>query len=258
MLRLGRIERVLLRFRSIFQHVLNKEGIDRQYSGEYIRTHIKARGEISVAMAQVRLKFKPPAGEAVQLSAEHPDDVFKILASRPTEDGFLSLVEIETADPAAIIQYFEEASEVHSYEVLESDAGNLLIQHVRTQPEPHRIGQETGTIAKFPLTFRNGWMFMDLVITHERLSEFTDGLAAAGIPFEVLSVTQSVDVMNLLTDRQREVITEAVERGYYDSPRECSLVDLADTLNMSQSTASGILHRAEEHIIKEVIGESAV
>lgn len=78
-------------------------------------------------------------------------------------------------------------------------------------------------------------------------------LAVADIPYEILSVTQSYDSNGLLTERQREVITEAVERGYYDSPRDRTLVELAETFEINQSAASGVLHRAEGRIIKEFI-----
>lgn len=46
-------------------------------------------------------------------------------------------------------------------------------------------------------------------------------------------------------------MSEAIQRGYYDTPRECSLTDLAAALEISKSTASVVLHNAEETIIKE-------
>jgi predicted DNA binding protein len=209
-------------------------------------------------MPRVRLKFKPPSEQAVQFSTEYPNEEFRILAARPTDEGLLSIVEVETEDPTAVINHFEETSEIRSYEVLQDDGETLLLQHVISEPTPHRVAQATGTLASFPLILRNGWMFIEMTITHERLSQFTEGLETAGVTFELLSITQSVDVMDLLTDRQWQFITEAIERGYYDSPRECSVVDLASTLDVSQSTASGILHRAEGRIIKEFAGESPV
>ena len=209
-------------------------------------------------MPRARLRFKPPSERAVRFSTEYSDKEIKILSARPTDEGLLSIIEVETENPTDIISYFEESPEVRSYEVLQADQGTLLLQHVITEPAPHRIAQATGTLAEFPLVIRDGWMFIEVTITHERLSKFTDGLESAGITFEILSITQSVDVMDLLTDRQWQFVTEAIERGYYDSPRECSVVDLAAALDVSQSTASGILHRAEERIIKKFVGKSSV
>lgn len=142
--------------------------------------------------------------------------------------------------------------------MLQTGSGSLLIQQVIAEPVEHRVAQETEAIANFPVVLRDGWLFLKLLISHDQLSAFSDGLAGAGVTFEVLSVTQSVDVLDLLTERQWQFITEAVEHGYYDSPREYSLVDLADRLEVSQSTASGILHRAEGRIIREFVGSPAM
>lgn len=209
-------------------------------------------------MPRIKLKFKPPSGRLAQLSTDRPDEEFRILSSRPTEEGLLSVVEVETAEPEGIVRHVDGTPEVRSYEVLQADRGSLLLQYVISEPVPHRVAREAGYLGTFPLIIRNGWMFVEAVASHDRLSEFTTGLETAGVTFEILSVTQSVDVLDLLTDRQWQFITEAVERGYYDSPRECSLVDLAAALDVDKSTASGILHRAEERIIKEFVGESSV
>ncbi|WP_254533404.1 helix-turn-helix domain-containing protein [Natrinema gelatinilyticum] len=95
-----------------------------------------------------------------------------------------------------------------------------------------------------------------MTASHERLSQFTDELAAADIPYQILSVTQSHDSTEELTDRQQEFITEAVERGYYDSPRGCTLTELAESFDVNKSAASGVLHRAEGRIIKEFVAAS--
>ncbi|WP_162562618.1 helix-turn-helix domain-containing protein [Salinigranum rubrum] len=96
-------------------------------------------------------------------------------------------------------------------------------------------------------------MSIELTAALEQLGEFTTELAEADIPYQLVSLTHSYDSNGLLTQRQREVITEAVERGYYDSPRGCTLVELADTFGINQSAASGVLHRAEGRIIKQFL-----
>ncbi|AHZ24370.1 hypothetical protein BM92_15725 (plasmid) [Haloferax mediterranei ATCC 33500] len=60
---------------------------------------------------------------------------------------------------------------------------------------------------------QGGWLHTELMASNEQLSQFTDELAAAGIPSRVQSLTQSRDSNELLTDRQQEFITEAVKRG---------------------------------------------
>lgn len=97
---------------------------------------------------------------------------------------------------------------------------------------------------------------MELIASHKRLSKYTDELAAAGIPYRVLSLTQSYDSSELLTDRQLQTITEAVEYGYYDTPRGCTVTELAVSFDIHKSAASRLLHRDESRIVKELVAET--
>lgn len=107
------------------------------------------------------------------------------------------------------------------------------------------------------IILRDGWFSVKLVASGERLSKYTDELAAAGIPYQVLSVTQSHEASELLTERQWQFITEAVDHGYYDTPRGCTLTELAGTLDVHKSAASRLRHRAESRIVKEFVSEAA-
>nr|WP_265472954.1 helix-turn-helix domain-containing protein [Halohasta litchfieldiae] len=57
----------------------------------------------------------------------------------------------------------------------------------------------------------------------------------------------------LLSEKQQELVLEAVDRGYYDTPRDCTLTELADAVGIAKSTCSETLHRAEETIIEHFI-----
>lgn len=207
-------------------------------------------------MPRIRLKVKIGADDdnwLAGISTDFSDAEFKILASQPTDDGVLEVVEVTTPDGDAIARRFDDAPEVRSYEVLHSNEGMVLIQFVFPMPSSYEARRATGNLPRFPIIIQDGWLSGELIGSQEQLSEFTTELAVAALPFEITSFTQSYDATGLLTERQREFITEAVERGYYDSPRGCTLVELAETFGINQSAASGILHRGEGRIIKEFI-----
>lgn len=207
-------------------------------------------------MPRAKLKAKIPGGPAA-LSAQHPDDEFRILASHPTEDGLLAILEIRTSDTEALVRALAEAPWLTSYELLHADEQTLLIQYsLPFIPPPYRALLASENLPRFPLTIRNGWVLSDITTSHERLSQLKNELDATGLTYEIMSVTQSTDPTALLTDRQRRFVTEAIDRGYYDTPRECSLTALAEELDVSKSTASVVLHNAEESIIKEFFAES--
>lgn len=60
-----------------------------------------------------------------------------------------------------------------------------------------------------------------------------------------------------MTPKQRETIRQAVVGGYYDSPQEMTLKDLADEFGVTKSAVSQRLKRAESKIVVETVGDSA-
>lgn len=197
-------------------------------------------------------------GSFADLSKEHPDVTFRILTSLSTDAGHMTLVEVEKLDPETVDEFLANDPEVLTYEVLHTDDRTSVVQFLQdSEPEAGQAGRESGNPPPYPLILRNGWIHAESTTTHDRLSQFRAQLDATDVNYELLSVTQSHDPTELLTERQREFMTEALERGYYDNPRRCSLTDLANAFGVNKATASGILHRAEGAIIKEFLREPA-
>lgn len=205
-------------------------------------------------MPSARFKFKLPGDSPIALSTDYPDGEFRIQAAFPIEDGLLVVFEARIPDNSAVIHYFDESP--FSYDVLHTDEQTVLVQYVLPfVPSALRAVLASGNLVRFPLTLHNEWMIADLTTSHERLSQLKAEFEDAGLTYEILSVTQSTEPTDLLTDRQHRLMTEAIQRGYYDSPRRCSLTDLAAALDVGKSTASRVLHNAEETVIKEFFAE---
>ncbi|MDL5363351.1 helix-turn-helix domain-containing protein [Halalkalicoccus sp. NIPERK01] len=58
-----------------------------------------------------------------------------------------------------------------------------------------------------------------------------------------------------LTDRQREVVTEALARGYYDWPREITNEGLAEELGISRATLHEHLRKAEHALLSAALAD---
>jgi predicted DNA binding protein len=54
-----------------------------------------------------------------------------------------------------------------------------------------------------------------------------------------------------MTDAQRETLLEALECGYLEIPRECSLTELGDRLGVSESAASQRFRRGVKNLIQQ-------
>jgi predicted DNA binding protein len=106
-----------------------------------------------------------------------------------------------------------------------------------------------------PVEIRNGTATVDVAAAHDRLSELGEQFSAMGLAFDIEYIQQRLHPDQLLTDRQRELLQLAVSEGYYDTPRECTLTELAGEIGLAKSTCSETLHRAEEVVMKKFVEE---
>ena len=208
-------------------------------------------------MPRAQFRFEVPGGLGV-LSRKHPETEFRIVSNLPIADGLLVILDI-TPNTNATESSLAEDGLLPEYELLHADEQRLVIQYkLPSLPKTHHAILSSGNLIQFPLPIRDGWAVADLTTSQQRLSELKDAFEAANLSHDVDSVTQSTESTDLLTERQLQFVCEAVERGYYDSPRESTLTDVADALDVSKGAASGTLHRAERRIIKDFLGKPPV
>jgi predicted DNA binding protein len=62
-----------------------------------------------------------------------------------------------------------------------------------------------------------------------------------------------IDGCRELSDTERETLETAVQGGYFESPRDATLGDLADEFDVSKPAASKNLRRAERKMINRVV-----
>lgn len=58
-----------------------------------------------------------------------------------------------------------------------------------------------------------------------------------------------------LTDRQRATVAAAVSHGYYDSPRGCTVSDVAADLDIAPGTAAEHLRKAEATVMQHILAD---
>lgn len=202
-------------------------------------------------MPQIQVKLDGTAvdGWLAIVSTEFPDAEFRLVATQLRDEDAFVILEVVTPKGDALARRFENTPEVDSFEIHHTDERMVLLQFRTAATKSYDPLRRSNNISLYPTILRDGWFSVELAASHERLSEYTEELAAAGIPYQVLSLTQSYDSNELLTDRQWHIISEAVECGYYDTPRSCTVTELAESLDVHKSAASRLLHRAESRII---------
>ena len=135
------------------------------------------------------------------------------------------LYRIEWEDPDGLI----EAIETHGAVVLEAEG------------DPER------------------WYFRIRFMDHDDVSAFYDTCTDLRVELDVQGVYSPTDESDAddLTPEQREAITLALRRGYFSTPRETTLGDLADDLGISQQALSDRVRRATEKVVGRALASSA-
>jgi len=188
-----------------------------------------------------------------ELSRSFPAAEFRILAAVPGDDAGVGLAEVTADDLVTVLGEMDDSDAVTSLEILQRWEDTALVQFETSDPLLLFPVQGSGVPLEMPFELSDGEARWEITAPQERLSALGQQLEEFGIPFHVERVSQHVETEQLLTGSQLELIEAAVENGYYDTPRDCSLTELADAVGIAKSTCSETLHRAEEKIVKEFV-----
>jgi predicted DNA binding protein len=205
-------------------------------------------------MPRAHLTITVPDGVWIgDISRRYPEASIRILAALTDAGAGVGLTEITASDTAAILEEIAASDSVVELEVLQQSSETALVQFETTVPLLLRPVQDSGVPLTMPFRLQNGQAEWELTAPQHRLSALGTQLREFGIPFTVDELHQQIEPEQLLTERQLRLVETAVEQGYYDTPRACSLTELAAETGIAKSTCSETLHRAEERIIKRFL-----
>ncbi|WP_251330449.1 helix-turn-helix domain-containing protein [Haloplanus pelagicus] len=190
-----------------------------------------------------------------ELSRAFPGTTFRVLSAVPSGDAGFGLLEIESEEMPAVLDGLEDRPGVGSLELMQRSGDTAIVQFETTEPLLLLSIQQSGAPIELPLTIRDGQAIIELTASRDRLSEFGRQLETFGMSYTLNRVYDASDPPDLLTPQQRTLLVTAVEMGYYDTPRESTLTDVAEEVDLAKSTASVTLHRAEERVVKEFVAE---
>jgi hypothetical protein len=209
-------------------------------------------------MPQAKLTIDIPEHTWIgDLSTAHPEVLFQVLTSIPGEGTGIALIRLVTADPLPIISDIQSRDDIEDLELLWKHDDEALLQIETVNPLPLLPILRAGVPLKMPFDIQNGEATWEVTTSTRRLSRLRDHLdeLEMGFAIEYVREIDASQADQLLTDRQQEVLLAAVEAGYYRTPRESTLGDVADALDIANATCSDVLHRAEGHIIHWFVEE---
>jgi len=191
------------------------------------------------------------------------DDVsIRVVAQGNTDPGatvFPFLVEYD--DRAVLERMFDEDPTVDDYDLVDwtDAAGIYYIEHT---PETKLISSAVTDVNGFLLhtkTKGNGWLVRLLLPDRDALNTVWEYAGDHDITLEIIEIYGNEDAGGEasygLTDEQRTALLTAYERGYFSEPRDVSLDEVADEMELSSTAMSGRLRRGMRNLVAATLAE---
>ena len=146
-------------------------------------------------------------------------------------------------------------------ELLEEEEGGGWMILIRWRPKRSSLFSshiETGGgYIVGPFEFRNRRLKITFVGNQKQTLELIRRIEEHGLSCKVVSAMNAkfspVSPLVYLTERQRSILTSAFELGYYDIPRRLDSDQLAEHLNITNSTVVEHIRKAERRILSLVM-----
>ncbi|WP_227380786.1 helix-turn-helix domain-containing protein [Haladaptatus halobius] len=102
------------------------------------------------------------------------------------------------------------------------------------------------------------WEFEILFSSQEELTTFHNHCRENKIPYtlghmQTLSEAGSDLVESVLTEKQRDALVLALQRGYFQTPRQVALAELAKEFDITQQSLSDLIRRGNEALLEHVL-----
>jgi predicted DNA binding protein len=191
-----------------------------------------------------------------EISRIYSNARFRILSVLPNRNSGIGLAEITADQLKALLSDIKTYKSIVSLEILKLHDETGLIRFETSNPALLMPIQSSGIALEMPFALTDGQVTWEITASQSQLSALDKQLEEFGIPFSVDNLQQQATCESFLTERQYEIVETAVDEGYYDTPRECSLTELSETLGIAKSTCSETLHRAEGKVIKRFVNRA--
>jgi predicted DNA binding protein len=152
---------------------------------------------------------------------------------------------------------------VASYELVDK-TGETSIYYIEHTPETQLISTVVTQVNGFLIhteTKGNGWLVRLLLPDRSALNAIWEYSTDNDITLDIIEIYSNEDAGGEssfgLTDEQREALQIAFREGYFNEPRDVSLSDVANKLDLSSTAVSGRLRRGMRNLVAATIAEHA-
>ncbi|WP_128903669.1 helix-turn-helix domain-containing protein [Halorubrum amylolyticum] len=204
-------------------------------------------------MTRLTLRLDFPSGSWLgDVSRGHPDATLRATETVAAPEGEVTALALAGTDRAATVAALREHDRVDRVDVVDRTGPATRLRIVAPAPPPHvAAAREVGLPIEEAVAVTDGRATVDVVGDRSRLTAFGRRLTGEGVTVGIAASDAGEGA--ILTDAQRDLVLAAVAAGYYDTPRECTLTELAEARDLAKSTCSETLHRAEGRVLRRFV-----
>jgi len=210
-------------------------------------------------MPRARLAVTLPSSSPLgHVTRAHPDAHVSVHTAVPNVDagGVTANAALRAPELPSLVAALD-AADGATLDVLARDAERARCRVRLADAAAIRAVASAGVPPAFPFPVADGTLRLEVTAPGSALSALPDALEAAGVEFDVTSVSPSAE-SPLLTPRQWRTLDVAVRGGYFETPRGCSLETVAAEVGVAKSTCSETLRRAEGAVLSRYLETGTV
>jgi Predicted DNA binding protein len=198
-------------------------------------------------MTYLRLKIGPMRD--FEALAQRFDGLrLEFLSAHQADETVASVIAVYAEDVSAVVDAMM-GWDAHAVAVIETTTGVAIVRVRGPVPEGYRVIEDIAVPPLYPIVVTDGHLHVEYLLPEPEVSTFHEALVTRGVQFTIEQVSSRYAPDGGVTPRQQEVVSLAVEHGYYELPRRTSQAELATRLEVDTSVVNRILRRAEGQLI---------
>lgn len=188
-------------------------------------------------------------------------DVEEIFQSATGETKLLFWVYGE--DLESVGAALDDDGTVRAFTLLEEPADRRLYSATLSAYGEEHLTYPTAAeydIAYLDITVTTDTRIRARIPTREALFAYRDACRKREIPFRIERIFHESDQSGNqygITDRQQEALLAALEAGYFDVPRNTTLSEVAEKLDISDQALSARLRRGQANLLRNTLTDRA-
>jgi len=182
---------------------------------------------------------------------------------RQDREEFAVVSRVEFTEPPKKVEDFLTGGFLVEAQVLEQQKNGAYIVFTRSGPISSSVLNLLNVEAGYlfpPLGISDGKVKVSFLGNEQQIKDLLEKLDAIGIHYRVTLLGDAnfppTSPLNLLTEKQREILLEAHRLGYYDIPRKITTQELANRLALVDSTVVEHLRKAEQRLITQLLEQN--